>query len=44
MTNYIIDDKLATPMIWSIYNNNLLFGMADGGIYKFNGKSFDKMF
>ncbi len=47
ITNYIIDDKLATPMIWSIYNdnkNNLLFGMADGGIYKFNGKSFDRIF
>ena len=47
MTNYTIDDKLSTPMIWSIYNNNnnnLLFGMADGGVYKFNGKSFDKTF
>ena len=47
MTNYIIDEKLSTPMIWSIYNdnnNNLLFGMASGGVYKFNGKSFDKTF
>ena len=47
MTNYIIDEKLSTPMIWSIYNdnnNNLLFGMANGGVYKFNGKSFDKTF
>ena len=47
MTNFIIDKKLSTPMIWSIYNDNntnLLFGMADGGVYKFNGKSFDKMF
>ncbi len=47
ITNYTIDGKLSTPMIWSIYNdknNNLLFGMADVGVYKFNGKSFDKMF
>jgi len=47
MTNYTIDNKLLTPMIWCIYNdknNNLLFGMADGGVYKFNGKSFDKQF
>ncbi|HSQ45595.1 MAG TPA: two-component regulator propeller domain-containing protein, partial [Lutibacter sp.] len=47
VTNYIIDNKLSTPMIWSIYkdnSNNLLFGMAGGGVYRFNGKSFDKMF
>ena len=47
MTNYIINNKLSTPMIWCIYNdnnNNLLFGMADGGVYKFNGNSFSKMF
>jgi hypothetical protein len=35
-------------MIWSMYkdnNNNLLFfGMAEGGVYNFNGKSFDKIF
>jgi ligand-binding sensor domain-containing protein len=45
--NYAIDDKLSTPMVWTIYNdkeNNLLFGMAGGGVYKFNGKSFDKRF
>ena len=47
MTNYTIDSKLSSPMIWSIYednSNNLLFGMAAGGVYKFNGKSFDKVF
>jgi len=47
MTNYTIDNKLKSQMIWDIYNdtnNNLLFGMADGGVYKFNGKSFDKTF
>lgn len=45
--NYTINNKLSTPMIWSIYkdnSNNLLFGMAAGGVYKFNGKSFDKTF
>jgi len=33
--------------IWVIYQyntNNLLFGMAEGGIYRFNGKSFEKQF
>lgn len=47
LTNYTIDSKLPTPMIWTIYkdnSNNLLFGMADGGVYKFNGKSFEKQF
>lgn len=47
MTNHTIDEKHSTPMIWTIYkdaNNNLLFGMAAGGVYKFNGKSFDKLF
>lgn len=47
VTNYIIANKLSSPMIWTIYkdnNNSLLFGMADGGIYKFNGKSFEKTF
>ena len=47
LTNYKIDSKLNTQMIWSIYedrNNNLLFGMAEGGVYKFNGKTFDKQF
>ncbi len=47
MTNFTVDNKLSTPMIWSIYkdnSNNLLFGMADGGVYIFNGKSFDRRF
>lgn len=46
MTNYTVDAGLSTQMIWCIYNddNNLLFGMAEGGVYQFNGKSFDKMF
>lgn len=47
VTNYIIDNKLSSAMIWTIYkdnNNNLLFGMADGNIFKFNGKIFEKQF
>ena len=44
VTNYVIDKKLKSQMIWSIYSdndNNLLFEMAEGGVYTFNGKSFD---
>lgn len=47
LTNYPINDKLAKPMIWTIYKdneNNLLFGMANGNILKFNGKGFEKQF
>lgn len=46
MTNYTVDTKLSSQMAWCINNDddNLLFGMADGGVYKFNGKSFDKIF
>lgn len=47
LTNYSISDKLSKPMIWTIYKdkkNNLLFGMADGNIFKFNGKTFEKQF
>ena len=47
LTNYLISDKLSKPMIWTIYKdskNNLLFGMADGNIFKFNGKAFEKQF
>ncbi|WP_456463485.1 hypothetical protein [Lutibacter sp.] len=47
ITNYSIDNNLLTQMIWSIYNdgnNNLLFGMADGDVYKFNRKSLEKYF
>ena len=47
VTNYIVDNKLSSPMIWTIYKdnkNNLLFGMANGNIFKFNGKAFEKQF
>jgi hypothetical protein len=32
-------------MIWCIYKDpqqNLLFGMAEGGVYRFNGTSFER--
>lgn len=47
LTNYSIGDKPSNPMIWTIYKdnkNNLLFGMADGSIFRFNGKTFEKQF
>lgn len=45
--NYTIGDHQSNPMIWTIYQDkehNLLFGMADGSIYRFNGKTFEKRF
>lgn len=47
MTNYPINNNFSSPMIWTIYkdnNNSLLFGLADGNIFKFNGKTFEKQF
>lgn len=47
MTNYTVDDKLKTQMIWDIYQDNkgdLLFAMGGSGVYQFNGKTFDKKF
>jgi len=47
MTNYTVDPALSSPMIWDIYEDkdqNLLFAMADGGVYQFNGNSFDRKF
>ena len=47
MTNYTIDDKLKSQMIWCIYpdiNGDLLFAMAEGGVYKFNGTGFEQKY
>lgn len=47
LKNYSVSNNPSNPMIWTIYNdnkNNLLFGMADGKIFKFNGKAFEKQF
>lgn len=47
LTNVPMGDKQTQPMIWTIYKdnkNNLLFGLEDGSVYTFNGKTFDKHF
>ena len=47
LTNYTIDEELSSQMIWDIYidqNKKMLVGMAFGGVYEFNGTSFDKRF
>ena len=47
MTNYTVDSKLATQHIWDIYedrNGELLFAMDGGGVYAFNGTTFDCVF
>jgi ligand-binding sensor domain-containing protein len=47
ITNYSIVNKVSIPMIWTIYKdnqNNLLFGVANGGVFVFNGKSFERRF
>jgi len=47
MTNDTVDNKLKTQMIWDIFQDNngdLLFAMESGGVYQFNGKSFDKKY
>ncbi len=47
LTPYTIDTQLTSPMIWCIYKDqqdHLLFGMAAGGVYQFNGKSFSRKF
>ena len=47
LTNYTIDEKLKSQMVWTIYedqNKNLLFGMAYGGVYQFNGNSFERLY
>lgn len=46
ITNYTIDNNLDSKLAWSIYNDqdhNLLFGMANGSIYKFDGELFDRI-
>lgn len=45
MTNFTIDPELESQMIWQIYqdaNGELLFAMANGGVYVFNGTGFDR--
>lgn len=47
LTNYPISSHPSKPMMMTIYNdnrNNLLFGLADGNVLRFNGKTFEKHF
>lgn len=47
LTNFTIDEPLSNAMIWDIYRDksgNLLFGLANGDVYAFNGDSFEKRF
>lgn len=47
LKNYGPQDGLPDAMIWDIYTdqqNRLLFGAADGGVYAFNGDSFERAY
>ena len=47
LTNYPLSYHPSKPMIMAIYNDNrnhLLFGLADGNVLRFNGKTFEKHF
>jgi ligand-binding sensor domain-containing protein len=47
LENYKIDPNLNSQMSWCIYRdqaNRLLFGMAEGGVYLWNGSGFEKQF
>ena len=47
VTNYPIHSTLSPSMIWTIYkdnNKNLLFGIADGNVFKFKENTFVKQF
>jgi len=47
LVNFTIDEKLGSQMILDIYEDqkqNLLFAMAKGGVYQFNGSTFERRF
>ncbi len=47
MTNFTKEDGLTTTHIWEIYetkNHELLFGMGDGRVCKFNGITFETVY
>lgn len=47
LVHFTIDEKLESQMIWDIYEDhgqNLLFAMAQGGVYQFNGSTFVRRF
>jgi len=46
MSNYTTTDGLSNDFAQSIYQDkvgNLLFGMADGNIFKLKGKRFERI-
>lgn len=47
VVHYVVDASLPSPDIWQIYqdpNGDLLFVMAQGGIYRFLGEDFERLF
>jgi hypothetical protein len=47
MKNFVLDSALHIQHIWDIFedkNGNVLFASGDRGVYKFNGKGFDRVF
>lgn len=47
LVNFAIDEKLGSQMILDIYEDksqNLVFAMAQGGVYQFNGSTFVRRF
>ena len=47
INNYTKNAGLADDFVQTIYKDNndeLWFGLADGNVFKFNGKTFDKQF
>lgn len=47
MKNYTIGQSLSSQQIWSIYqdkNGDLLFAMAEGGVYRFINEQFERVF
>jgi hypothetical protein len=47
LTQFTERDGLTGSLVWTIYRDRqyrLWFGLGDGGVYRFNGKSFDKVY
>ena len=47
MTNYTKNEGLTNEFVSTIYKDNndeLWLGLADGNVFKFNGKTFDRQF
>ncbi|TNE79831.1 MAG: diguanylate cyclase [Bacteroidetes bacterium] len=47
LQNYTVNPKLSNKMVWCIYRDrseNILFGMAAGGVYRFVESGFERVF